>query len=62
MKLIKHWTSGQVELFDLARDLSEERNLAAERPVETAALLRLVEAFVSEVGAETRQLGKAKDD
>jgi len=62
LKLIKHWTSGQVELFDLARDLSEERNLAAERPVETAALLRLVEAFVSEVGAETRQLGKAKDD
>jgi len=51
-----------VELFDLARDLGEERNLAAERPAETATLLRLAEAFVAEVGAETRQLGKAKED
>lgn len=62
LKLVKNWTTGQVELFDLAQDLGETRDLAAERPAEKAALLRLAEAYVAEVGAETRQLGKAKDD
>jgi arylsulfatase A-like enzyme len=62
LKLVKNWTTGQVELFDLARDLGETRDLSAERPAEKAALLRLAEAYVAEVGAETRQLGKAKDD
>lgn len=62
LKLIKHWTTGETELFDLARDLGETTNLAASRPAEAAELEGLLRTFVAEVGAETRQLGKTRDD
>ena len=62
LKLVKNWTTGEVELFDLARDLRESENLAKRLPEKTAELHRIAAAFISEVKAETRQLGKIKDD
>ena len=62
LKLVKNWTTGEVELFDLARDPRESENLARLRPEKTAELHRLATAFIDEVKAETRQLGKIKDD
>ncbi|MFM8619362.1 MAG: sulfatase-like hydrolase/transferase [Opitutaceae bacterium] len=62
LKLVKNWTTGEVELFDLSRDLREADNLAKRLPEKTAELHRIAVGFVAEVKAETRQLGKIKDD
>jgi arylsulfatase A-like enzyme len=61
-KLVKNWTTGQVELFDLSKDLSEANDLAKVLPAKTDELHRLANAFIAEVKAETRQLGKLKED
>ena len=62
LKLVKNWTTGEVELFDLSRDLREAENLAKRLPEETAELHRIANGFIADVKAETRQLGKIKDD
>lgn len=49
LKLVSEYGSGW-ELYDLARDRSETRNLAAERPGEVAALARRWDAWAAEVG------------
>lgn len=61
-KLVKNWTTGEVELFDLSRDLAERDNLAKAMPEKAAELNSIVTAFIAEVKAETRQLGKLKED
>lgn len=62
LKLVKNWTTGEVELFDLSRDLREAENLVKRMPEKAAELHRIAAGFISEVKAETRQLGKIKDD
>ena len=62
LKLVKNWTTGEVELFDLSRDRREAENLVRRMPEKTAELHRLASAFIEEVKAETRQIAKTKDD
>ncbi len=62
LKLVKNWTTGEVELFDLSRDRREAENLVRRMPEKTAELHRLASAFIDEVKAETRQIAKTKDD
>ena len=50
-KLVEHFEDGRVELFDLATDPGERRDLAAERPERAAALKKRLAAWRIGVGA-----------
>jgi arylsulfatase A-like enzyme len=50
-KIVEHLEGGRVELFDLAADEGEQRDLAAERPERAAELRSRLEAWRREVGA-----------
>ena len=50
-KLIEHFEDGRVELFDLATDPGERRDLAAERPERAAALKDRLAAWRAGIGA-----------
>ncbi len=54
-KIVKAWESGQVELFDLAEDVGESRNLARRRPGLVRTLEARLDEFLAQVGAETRR-------
>jgi len=51
-KLLEHYEDGSLELFDLARDPSETRDLSAREPARVAALRGKLEAWRRSVGAE----------
>lgn len=51
-KLIEHFETGKVELYDLAQDPSEQRDLAAENSSKAAELLADLKAWRMEVGAQ----------
>ena len=57
-KLVKTWKEDKLELFDLSKDVSEENNLADKMPEKVKDLENKLVAFLSEVGAETRQTKK----
>jgi hypothetical protein len=44
-------------LFNLAADIGEQRDLAAEQPAKLAELKTLYEAWSAEVDADCRKLG-----
>jgi arylsulfatase A-like enzyme len=50
-KLVEHFEGGRVELFDLATDPGERRDLAAERPDRTAVLKERLAKWRAAVGA-----------
>ena len=50
-KLIKFFDNGQVELYNLADDISEEHNLAAELPNKVSELQKRLAKWRAEVGA-----------
>jgi arylsulfatase A-like enzyme len=50
-KLVEHFEDGRVELFDLATDPGERRDLAAERPERAAVLKERLAAWRTAVGA-----------
>lgn len=50
-KLIQFYVDGRVELYDLAKDLSEQNNLAAAMPERVQALLEKIRTWQIEVGA-----------
>ena len=54
-KLVKTWADDSIELFDLATDLGETRNLAGQHRKQADLLHRLMTDFLEEVGAETRK-------
>ncbi|MCP5118830.1 MAG: sulfatase-like hydrolase/transferase [bacterium] len=54
-KLVKTWQQGRVELFDLSKDLGEQRDLSKRVPEKTRELETLMEDFLQQVGAETRR-------
>ena len=54
-KLVKAWAAKSVELFDLSTDKSETANLASELPAVAGRLESSTDAFLDEVGAETRK-------
>jgi arylsulfatase A-like enzyme len=51
-KLIEHYEDGRVELFDLARDAGEARDLAGAEPKRAADLKARLAAWRKEVGAQ----------
>jgi arylsulfatase A-like enzyme len=51
-KLIEHYEDGRCELFDLAKDLSETTDLAAQEPARVAELRGKLEKWRREVGAQ----------
>lgn len=51
-KLVVKWKTGAKELYDLGRDLSEERNLAAEMPGRTDEMYRTLMRYLKAVNAE----------
>ena len=50
-KLVEHFEDGKVELFDLASDPGERRNLAGDRPARAAELAARLAAWRRQVGA-----------
>jgi arylsulfatase A-like enzyme len=50
-KLIEWYEDGRLELFDLRRDLSEQRNLASEQPAKARQLQVKLQAWRKAVGA-----------
>jgi arylsulfatase A-like enzyme len=53
LKLVVNWQTGARELYDLARDLGETRDLSAARPDDTARLFAQLDAYLRAVNAET---------
>ena len=51
-KLIEFFDPGMVELYNLADDIGETRNLAEEMPEKTKELLQMLHSWQREVGAE----------
>ena len=51
MKLIQFFETDRVRLYDLAQDIGERHDLAAERPEEADRLLAMLAAWREEVGA-----------
>ncbi len=54
-KVVKTWATDEVELFDLARDIGETRNIANDNPRQTQRLHAFLTEYLLEVGAETRK-------
>ena len=52
LKLIESYEDHHVELYDLAADLSEARDLASERPEETAGLLQELRSWRDSIDAK----------
>jgi arylsulfatase A-like enzyme len=50
-KLIQYFEDGRTELYHVAHDLGEQRNLAAEHPERVTAMLKELKAWQKEVGA-----------
>lgn len=51
LKLVHRWLDGGNELYDLAADLAEARDLASERPERAAELERELQSWLDGVGA-----------
>jgi arylsulfatase A-like enzyme len=51
-KLIEFFDPGMVELYNLADDMGETRNLADEMPEKTEEMMQILHSWQKEVGAE----------
>jgi arylsulfatase A-like enzyme len=60
-KLVVHSEDGRAELFDLAKDVGEERDLAADHPDQVAALRARLEDWRTAVGAQANTPNPAFD-
>lgn len=50
-KLIEHYETGKLELYNIRQDVSEKRNLSADNPRKTKTLHELLENWKKKVGA-----------
>ncbi len=57
-KLLEYYEDGRVELYNLARDPGEARNLAAEMPEKAAELQKRLHAWLDSVDAQKPQVGR----
>jgi hypothetical protein len=58
---VVHSEDGRAELFDLAKDVGEERDLAADHPDQVAALRARLEDWRTAVGAQANTPNPAFD-
>lgn len=56
-KLVKTWKDNEVELYNLSKDLGEERDLSDKLPEKTKKLHRMLVAYLDEVNATTENMG-----
>lgn len=61
-KLIENLESGEQQLFNLAEDIGEQKNLAASHPVKAAELAEKLESWRAEVGADPMLPNPQYDD
>ena len=54
-KIVKLWALAQVELFNLANDLSEQHDLPKQRPEKITELEQQLNRVLDDVGALTEQ-------
>ena len=59
---MKTWKTGKLELFDLAKDLSEANDLSGKMPEKTTELDQTLKAFLTQVKATTVQTKVGKDE
>jgi arylsulfatase A-like enzyme len=52
LKLVVNWATGEKELYDLANDIGEERNLAAKMPGKLDEMHGILMRYLKEVNAE----------
>ncbi len=57
-KLIKTYETGALHLYDLAKDISEQHDLASEAPQKTADLNRRLTEYLKAIGAQMPTTGK----
>ena len=60
-KLVEHYDTGQVELFDLRQDAGESKNLAAAEPTRTSALRERLRDWRRAVGAQENSVNPNVD-
>jgi arylsulfatase A len=60
-KLIEHYEDGTAELFDLAKDVGEARDLSAEQPAKVKALRKHLAGWRTSVGAQMNAPNPAFD-
>jgi len=61
LKLVKDYDSGQSALYNLGKDLGEQRNLADAQPQDAAAMLKRLEANLKRVGAQLPTVNASYD-
>ena len=62
-KLVKHWKTGALELYDLSKDPGERTDLAAQRPDRVRELHELLMTYLRSVDAEVLNgYGRAKKE
>ena len=60
-KLVEHYDDGRVELFDLAADIGENRELSKTEPARTAAMRGRLREWRTSIGAQENTLNPAVD-
>lgn len=61
LKLLEFPTEGRIELYDLASDISEAKNLAESHPEDRDRLLNLLQAWKNQVGASSKPRLRRKE-
>ncbi len=61
-KLIHYWEDGRDELYDISRDVGEQRDLSNAEPQVRASLRRKLDKWIEEVSAKLPQLNPRYDD
>ena len=54
-KLMRHLNTGEIKLFDVAKDMGETKDLAKSMPEKKAAMVRKLDAYLKKVGAWTME-------
>ena len=54
-KLMRHLNSGEIKLFNIAKDMGETNDLTKKMPAKTAEMVQQLDAYLQKVGAWTMQ-------
>jgi len=54
-KLMRHLNSGEIKLFNVAKDMGETKDLAESMPEKRKAMVRKLDAYLKKVGAWTME-------
>jgi arylsulfatase A-like enzyme len=54
-KLMRHLNTGEIKLFDVAKDMGETKDLSQSMPEKKASMVRKLDAYLKKVGAWTME-------